>query len=138
MALSEDVSHDRIVAQYRLPFAFRFVADSPLQCARLPITGVKRTRRQMDEDVDEIPSEVDQRNVRRRFGESLQKDMDGERANHPTPPVIPLGTTQGGEYRDNSPSSPSIPLPQSPQVVPTNNADPQGKPCVYPMVPEVF
>lgn len=138
MALSEDVSHDRIVAQYRLPFTFGFVADFPLQCVRPPIKGVKRTRGQMDEELDEIPLEVDQRNVRRRFGESLQEDTNGERANHPTPAVIPLGTTQGGEHRDNSSSSPPIPLPQSPQVVHTNNADPQSKPCLYPMLPEVI
>ena len=141
MVLFEDVSHDRIVAQCRLPFIFQFVADFPLQCARPPLAGTKRTRHQIYEELDEIPPGVYHRNVRRRFNETLQRDMGGERANHLMPAVNPWGTTQGGGYHNNSPSSPSslsITLPQSPQVVHTNNADPQGRPRLHPMVPELI
>ena len=134
--LSEDVSHDRIVAQYRLPFTFQFVADLPLLRARPPLAGIKRTRHQMEEELDERSPEVDHRNVRRRFDEPSQRDTDSERVSHPMPILNPWSTTQGSQHRDNSPSTPSVPQP--PQVAPINNADPQGKLWLCSMEPELM
>jgi hypothetical protein len=135
VVLSEDASQDRIVAQYQLPFTFQFVADFPIQCAGPPLAGFKRTRRQIEEELDERLPGMDQRNVRPRFDGPSQRDTDGDRVNHPIPAVNPWCTTQGGQCRDNgssSQSSPSIALHQPLQAVTTN---PQGKLWLCSMMP---
>jgi len=126
VVISECASQNRIVAQCHLPFTFQFVPDFPVQCARPPPARVKRSRREMEEELDEGPSDVDQRNVRPRLDEPSQRGIDGERADHPMPAVNPRGTTQGSQSRDNSPPgppSPSIPLPQPLQAVPAPTVD---------------
>ena len=122
VALSEDVSQNRIMAQYQLPFTFHFTADSPGQCARPSLAGVKRTARQMEE-LDELP-EVDQRNVRSRLDEPSQGDTDGERDDHPMRAINPRGSTQGSQHHHNSPSSPSS--PPSPSVPPPQPLQAEG------------
>jgi hypothetical protein len=126
------------MVQYQLPFTFQFVADFPVQCAKPSLAAVKRTRRQMEEELDERPPDMDQRNVRPRFDEPSQRDTDGDRVNHPISAVNPWCTTQGGQRRVNSSSSlasPSIPLHQPLQAVTTN---PQGKLWLCSMMPELM
>jgi hypothetical protein len=138
VVLFEDVSQNRIVAQYQLPFTFQFVADFPVQCARPSLAGFKRSRRQMEKELDERPPEVDQRNVRPRFDEPSQRDTDGDQINHPILTFNPWGITKGGQNRENRPPSPSslsILLPQPLQAVATN---PQGTFWLCSMVIELM
>jgi hypothetical protein len=138
VVLSEDVSQNRIVAQYQLPFTFQFVADFPVQCAGPPLAGFKRNRRHMEDELDERPPAIDQRNVRPRLNEPSQRDTDGERINHPIPTVNPWGITTSGQNRDSrppSPSSRSILFPRPLQAVTTN---PQGTFWLCSMVIELM
>jgi hypothetical protein len=106
------VGQNLIVARHQLPFSFNVVAKYCQARARPPpAAGGKRNRSQV-EHLEDIPPELDQRNVRPRF----EGHSQGARGNERTDDAINLRDPPlGDQYRESSPSG-SLPLTRPPHL----------------------
>ena len=106
----------RIVAQYRLPFSFNVLAKLPQGQTKPPRVGGKRSRSQVEQP-EGTPLRVNQRSVRPRFVDSLQRDPPMDEHVDNTSPVNRLwDSPKSSQHHDCSPSS--APSLMSPPLLP--------------------
>lgn len=141
------MAHNRILAQFRLPFSFNVLSRLPQGQPRPAATKGKRTRREMEG----APSNANDRNVRTRLDEPPRRNLPGhEQTDHPMGAFNLRSATQAHDGSSSSPSPPASPpqnaapnpepiswgLPQQQQGVAQPRTEDEASPTLTEVNPE--